>query len=59
MEDKMSANTKLCDGDCGNVYYEIDLFEACYSQMLCNDCMYRFIADQDSGRVCDAITGEE
>ena len=55
----MSANTKLCDGDCGNVYYVIDLFETCYSQMLCNDCMFIFIARQDSERVCDAITGEE
>ena len=35
----MSANTKLCDGECGNIYYEIDLNEAC-SQMLCNDCMF-------------------
>ena len=55
----MSANTKLCDGDCGNIYYEIDLFETCYNQMLCNDCMYSFVAEQESGRVYDSITGEE
>ncbi len=29
----------LCDGECGNVYYEIDLYEA-HHQMLCNDCMF-------------------
>ena len=43
----MSANTMLCDGDCGNIYYEIDLAEACYKQMLCRDCMFTFTADQE------------
>ena len=42
----MSANTMLCDGDCGNVYYEIDLSETCYKQMMCKDCMFTFVAEQ-------------
>ena len=42
----MSANTMLCDGDCGNVYYEIDLYETCYKQMMCKDCMFTFMAEQ-------------
>ena len=41
----MSANTMLCDGDCGNVYYEIDLYEACH-KMMCKDCMFTFMAEQ-------------
>ena len=44
---EMSSNVMLCDGDCGNVHYEIDLFETCYSQMLCNDCMFTFMARQE------------
>ena len=52
-------NKMMCDGDCGNIYYEIDLFETCYKQMMCNDCMFTFVADQEDGRVYDAITGEE
>ena len=52
-------NKMMCDGGCGDIYYEIDLFETCYNQMLCNDCMYRLMADKESGRVYDAITGEE
>ena len=55
----MSRCTMLCDGECGNMHYEIDLFETCYSQMLCNDCMFIFMAEQEDGRVYDAITGEE
>ena len=42
----MSANTKLCDGECGNVYYEIDLNEAC-GQDLCNNCMFSFMRERD------------
>ena len=56
---EMSSNVMLCDGDCGNVHYEIDLFETCYSQMLCNNCMFIFTAEREDGRVYDAITGEE
>ena len=44
------ANTLLCDGDCGNVYYEIDLYETCYKQMMCNDCMFSFVAEQERGK---------
>ena len=55
----MSRHTRQCDGDCENIYYEIDLFETCYNQMLCNDCMFIFMAGQEDGWVCDAITGEE
>ena len=43
----MSANTMLCDGDCGNVYYEIDLNETCHKQMMCKDCMFTFVWEQD------------
>ena len=53
------ANTLICDGDCGNVYYEIDLFETCYKQMMCKDCMYMFVAKQEQEKVFDYITGEE
>ena len=44
----MSANTMLCDGDCGNVYYEIDLYETCYKNMLCKECMFHFMASQET-----------
>ena len=44
----MSAKVHLCDGDCGNIYYEIDLNETCYSQMMCNDCMCVFLQDEAS-----------
>ena len=56
----MSTNKKECDG-CGNIHYEIDLYESCYNRsvMLCDDCTSEFIAEQESGRVYDAITGEE
>ena len=53
------ANTLMCDGDCGNVYYEIDLFETCYKQMMCRDCMFTFVANQEQEEVCDYITGEK
>ena len=46
----MSANTMLCDGDCGNIYYEIDLYETCYKQMMCEDCMTDFINEQEDER---------
>ena len=48
------ANTLLCDGDCGNVYYEIDLNETCYKEMMCNNCMCTFIAEQEEGRENDS-----
>ena len=43
----MSANTMLCDGDFGNVFYEIDLIETCYKQMMCKDCMFTSVAEQE------------
>jgi len=55
----MSAKVHLCDGDCGNVYYEIDLYSTCYEQMLCKECMCTFLSEQEDGSVHDAITGEE
>ena len=55
----MSAKVHLCDGDCGNIYYEIDLYSTCYEQMLCKECMYTFLSEQEDGSVRDAITGEE
>jgi len=47
------ASTLLCDGDCGNVYYEIDLIETCYKQMMCRSCMFTFTSEQE-----DAISKE-
>ena len=52
-------DTKLCDGDCGNVYNLEDLYSTCYTQDFCKDCMCIFLAEQEDGRVNDAITGEE
>ena len=43
----MSANTMLCDGDCGNIYYEIDLYETCYNQMMCKSCMFITVAERE------------
>ena len=43
----MSANTMLCDGDCGNVYYEIDLNETYCKQMMCRECMFHFVWEQE------------
>ena len=40
-------NTMSCDGGCDNIHYEIDLFETCYKQMLCEDCMFTFMSDQE------------
>ena len=37
----------LCDGDCGNCYYEKDLNLTCYGQNLCNECMFTFMAEQE------------
>lgn len=50
--------TKLCDGDCGNVYYTMDLNVNCYGDYMCNNCMCDFIREQEDYKVCDAITGE-
>ena len=52
-------DVKLCDGDCGNVYSLDDLHSTCYTQDLCKDCMCTFLAEQEDGRVYDAVTGEE
>lgn len=52
-------DTKLCDGDCGNVYSLEDLYSTCYTQDFCKDCMCDFLAEQEDGMVSDAITGEE
>ena len=46
----MSAKVHLCDGDCGNVYYEIDLNETCYGQMMCNDCMCIFLSENETSQ---------
>ena len=51
--------TKLCDGDCGRVYYTTDLSLNCYNDYMCNNCMFDFIAEQERGKVYDAVTGEE
>ena len=41
----MSAKIHLCD-KCGDVYYEIDLSETCFGQMVCEDCMINFMNEQ-------------
>ena len=46
----MSAKVHLCDGDCGNVYYEIDLNETCYSQMMCKECMCIFLSENETSK---------
>ena len=51
--------TKMCDGDCGNVYNVEDLYSTCYTQEFCKECMCSFLADQEDGKVHDDITGEE
>ena len=43
----MSSNTMLCDGDCGNVYYEIYMNYTCYGDNLCDDCMFSFMRGQE------------
>ena len=43
----MSAKVHLCDGDCGDVYYEIDLNETCYKQMMCKECMCIFLMENE------------
>ena len=50
---------KMCDGDCGNVYYLEDLYSTCYTQDFCKECMCIFLAEQEDGSVRDDITGEE
>jgi len=46
----MSANTMLCDGDCGNVYYEIDLNETFCKQMMCKECMFIFLSENEASQ---------
>ena len=41
----MSAKIHLCS-KCGDVYYEIDLSETCFGQMVCEDCMVDFMNEQ-------------
>ena len=40
-------NIMLCDGNCGEFHYEINLLETCYKQMLCDGCMSDFISGQE------------
>ena len=47
----MDRETKLCDGDCGNVYLYTDIFESCYGDWYCNDCMFTFVCEQEVERV--------
>ena len=44
----MNRITKLCDGDCGNVFSKDDLTKTAYNNdYLCNDCMFDFIVEQE------------
>ena len=38
---------KMCDGDCGNVYYLESLNYTCYGEDLCKECMFTFINEQE------------
>ena len=44
----MSAKVQLCDGDCGNIYYEIDLNEASHGQMMCKECMCISLSENEA-----------
>ncbi len=45
----MHRITKLCDGDCGNVYLKTDMTKSCYGDLYCNDCMFDFVCGQMVG----------
>jgi len=36
--------TKLCDGDCGRVYYVTDLNLNSHGDYMCNNCIFDFVA---------------
>ena len=46
----MSAKVQLCDGDCGNIYYAIDLNETCYGQEMCKECMCVFLSENEASK---------
>ena len=46
----MSAKVHLCDGDCGNVYYDIDLNSTGDSGSLCKECMCIFLAENETSK---------
>ena len=46
----MSAKVHLCDGDCGNIYYAIDLNETCYGQEMCKEFMCVFLSENESSK---------
>ena len=41
-----TRQTKLCDGDCGNVYNKEDLDRTCDGRDFCKDCMFIFLSEQ-------------
>lgn len=46
IQSQLVAEGKLCDGECGNVYFKQDLNRTCYGDDLCNRCMMQFAAEQ-------------
>ena len=37
----------LCDGDCGNCYYENDINITRQGDNLCKECMFKFMRNQE------------
>ena len=37
----------LCDGDCGNCYYERDMNYTDCGESLCKECMFSFVSRQE------------
>ena len=49
---KKRRKTKLCDGDCGNVY-QLQYLSDLDGKMLCNDCAFDHLAS-----ISDSIIGD-
>ena len=46
----MSAKVQLCDGDCGDVYYDIDLNSTCNGDSFCKECMCIFLSENETNK---------
>ena len=44
----MSAKVHLCDGDCGNYYYYIDLNSTSNGDSFCKECMCTFLMENET-----------
>ena len=47
IQKKLLKESKLCDGDCGNCYFEKDMNLTCYGDNLCDRCMFNFMVEQE------------